>query len=90
MLSYASSSSLNGHDKPDKPLIVKCALTGNSRSKKVTFESARNCSIEILRQRVTSPFHPLVMLSLFLTDELFVYLGCRLSRHSHSHPSLLF
>ncbi|EIM86861.1 uncharacterized protein STEHIDRAFT_97694 [Stereum hirsutum FP-91666 SS1] len=53
MNSYGSSSSL-ASDKPDKPLVVKCAL--NNRNKKVTFESARNCTYDILRQRAEQAF----------------------------------
>ncbi|EKM81668.1 hypothetical protein AGABI1DRAFT_54553 [Agaricus bisporus var. burnettii JB137-S8] len=39
---------------PDKPLLVRCAFNG--RSKRITFQSARNCNYDLLRRKVDQCF----------------------------------
>ena len=52
MLQSATSShrQILMYSPPDKPLIVKC--TFDKWHKRITFNSARNCSYEVLRQKV--------------------------------------
>ncbi|KAF8587942.1 hypothetical protein K439DRAFT_1385302 [Ramaria rubella] len=47
---YGSTTSV----RPDKPLIVKC--TFDQRMKRITFTSSRNCSYDLLRERVEQCF----------------------------------
>ncbi|KIM32725.1 hypothetical protein M408DRAFT_326470 [Serendipita vermifera MAFF 305830] len=48
--SFASSA----HQRPDKPLIVKCTFDRSMR--RITFASAQNCSFDLLRTRVEQCF----------------------------------
>jgi hypothetical protein len=49
-------STPSGSTVPDKPLTVKCNF--NSRRGKLTFQSARNCSYDGLKEKVPITFHP--------------------------------
>lgn len=42
------------HSRPDKPLLVKCAFDG--WNKRISFASARNCSYDLLRERIEQCF----------------------------------
>ncbi|KAI6008983.1 hypothetical protein EDC04DRAFT_2871431 [Pisolithus marmoratus] len=42
------------HSRPDKPLLVKCAF--DSWNKRISFASARNCSYDLLRERIEQCF----------------------------------
>lgn len=50
MSSVYTSSSIEDVLSLDRPLVVKC--TFDQKKKRITFGSARNCSYEILRQKV--------------------------------------
>jgi hypothetical protein len=45
------------NDRPDRPLVVKC--THERKSKKISFASARNCTYELLKQKVCTLYAPL-------------------------------
>ncbi|CAK5267462.1 unnamed protein product [Mycena citricolor] len=40
--------------RPDRPLVIKCTFNGST--KRITFNSARNCSYDLLRHRVEQCF----------------------------------
>lgn len=42
------------HSRPDRPLLVKCAFDG--WNKRISFASARNCSYDLLRERIEQCF----------------------------------
>ncbi|KAI6126476.1 hypothetical protein EV401DRAFT_2148272 [Pisolithus croceorrhizus] len=42
------------HSRPDKPLLVKCTFDG--WNKRISFASARNCSYDLLRERIEQCF----------------------------------
>ncbi|KAG1728086.1 hypothetical protein EDB19DRAFT_168367 [Suillus lakei] len=53
------------HPRPDRPLVVKCAF--DRWNKRISFASARNCSYELLRNRVEQCF------SLYATSYVIAY-----------------
>ncbi|KAG1811488.1 uncharacterized protein BJ212DRAFT_1448435 [Suillus subaureus] len=53
------------HARPDRPLVVKCAF--DRWNKRISFASARNCSYELLRNRVEQCF------SLYATSYVIAY-----------------
>ncbi|KAG0699912.1 hypothetical protein DFH29DRAFT_808256 [Suillus ampliporus] len=53
------------HTRPDRPLVVKCAF--DRWNKRISFASARNCSYELLRNRVEQCF------SLYATSYVIAY-----------------
>ncbi|KAG2150275.1 uncharacterized protein EDB93DRAFT_342312 [Suillus bovinus] len=53
------------HVRPDRPLVVKCAF--DRWNKRISFASARNCSYELLRNRVEQCF------SLYATSYVIAY-----------------
>jgi hypothetical protein len=52
-------SARNMHARPDRPLVVKCAF--DRWNKRISFASARNCSYELLRNRVRLFGHVLTL-----------------------------
>lgn len=48
---YSVSEYNVAEPRPDKPLVVKC--TYENSTKRITFSSTRNCSYDLLRQRVS-------------------------------------
>ncbi|KII87495.1 hypothetical protein PLICRDRAFT_55450 [Plicaturopsis crispa FD-325 SS-3] len=42
------------HNRPDKPLLVKCEF--NDKLKKITFSSARNCTLDLLKGKIEQGF----------------------------------
>ncbi|KAH7913852.1 hypothetical protein BJ138DRAFT_1145144 [Hygrophoropsis aurantiaca] len=53
------------HNRPDRPLVVKC--TFDRWNKRITFSSARNCSYDLLRNKVEQCF------SLYATSYVIAY-----------------
>jgi hypothetical protein len=50
--------------RPDRPLVVKC--TFDRWNKRITFNSARNCSYDLLRHKVCITFQVVACISKFV------------------------
>jgi hypothetical protein len=56
-----------GSNLPDKPLVVKCKF--NSWTQKLSFRSARNCTYDMLQEKVLPSLNIPLMLKQHLLDQ---------------------
>lgn len=69
----------DGSTVPDKPLTVKCKLEHNSRRQKLTFQTARNCTYDGLKDKVLPPLLASFAVLKHPLDHEALPIGCPLS-----------